>query len=653
MPDTTASSEVIPADITAQHDDSPLPAYVHVRPDGVYIAVSPPPAQDILQLFVDRLFSHDAYFKGLDYACLMDLLYGTKPVVSKNNLTNEVRLASEIVSFAPMRKGLYRGVKVIRNGERAEYVFEPVYTEVTIEEPVYAPPGEDGIAPIVEFTKKIEAHPTKLEFDEFVAEIWCKGVRFGIDAEAVRAAIRSGAATRMDIAFQREPTDSHDAQIFEEKNNLRQDRSPLILSSGRAILSTAKNFFPQVIKNDPLLRKIPRALGDPGYRVTGAIIEPRIPKDIDLHKLAGLGTRIEHSAQGDLIVSDMDGFLYFDDESKKISVAATVENKSGISAKSTGDIQLDVDEFVEHGEVQEGRIVKGRNMTFHSAVYGTVISTGGDIHIESNLSGGQAKNLSGNITVHDRAYNSTLEAWDGNITIKFAENCSILGKFVSIERAVNCEIVAETLQLDMAEGCAIAGKNICITSTQARKDRETIITVLLPDCTGLESQIIAIKDETIKIEAILQANSGEMETARSNPKLAKLIELSDKIRNGLIQLTPQQQTEWQKVFAQLQPAIKDTLLSMEKHNALVNEMADLSQQIKASYGEQHCVLKEVLGDTVAQTLISHMDITMFRNLPKQELKTQLMHIGAPKKLIFSGEQGHLEWQSHAPELPGN
>lgn len=649
MPDTSASPENIPADITSQPGEDALPAYVRVRPGGVYIAVSPPPAQDILQLFVDRLFTHNAYFRGLDYACFQDLLYGAKPVTVKHGQTPEVRLASEIVTFAPMRKNLYRGVKIIRNGERAEYMFEPVYTEVTFEEPVYGTPGEDGVAEIVEFTKKIEARPTKLEFDEFVAEMWCKGVRFGIDADAVRAAIQSGATTRTEIAFQREPTESKDAQIIEEKSNLRQDRSPLILSSGKAILSTAKNFFPQVTRNEPLLRKLPRALGDPGYRVTGAVIEPRLPKDLDLQRLSGHGTRVEHSAQGDLLVADMDGFLNFDEESNRVSVTTTIENRGGISAKSTGDIKLGVDEFVEHGEVQEGRIVQGKHMTFRSAVYGTVQSTGGNIRIDNNLSSGRAKSTDGDITVLGRAYNATLEAWDGNITLKVAENCSISGKSVTIERAVNCEIVAETLQLDSAEGCAIAGMNIQIASTQARRDRETVITVLLPDTSGLESQIAAANDEIIKITAVLQSTAGAMEAVRADPKQAKLITLGDKIRNGLVQLTPQQQTEWQKLFAQLPQAVKDSLQLMEKHKALINEIADLSSQIQASYAEQRCNIQEVLGDTVVQTLSTHLGINAFRNLPRQEFKARLQQIGSPRKLIFSGWQGSLEWQHQAPE----
>ncbi|MFZ1810802.1 MAG: hypothetical protein WAU04_06435, partial [Candidatus Nitrotoga sp.] len=212
---------------------SMLPTYVQVRENGVFILVSPPPAQDILRLFVDRLFKNDAYFKDLDYALFLDLLYGTKPVTAKNGLPTEVRLASEIAIFAPHRKNLYRIAKITPRGF-AQYLFEPVFTEVTFETPVLGTSGDGGISSIVEVTQKTDSRQTKLDFDEFVAAMWCRGVTFGIDADAVRTVIQSGVATLIEIAYQREPTDSRDAQIVEEKSDLRQDRSPLINANGKA-----------------------------------------------------------------------------------------------------------------------------------------------------------------------------------------------------------------------------------------------------------------------------------------------------------------------------------------------------------------------------------------------------------------------------------
>lgn len=623
-----------------------LPTYVQVRGNGVFILVSPPPAQDILRLFVDRLFRNDAYFKDLDYALFLDLLYGTKPVTAKNGLPAEIRLASEIATFAPHRKSLYRKAKITSEGF-AQYLFEPVFTEVTFETPVLGTSGDCCISSIVEVPQKTDLRQTKLDFDEFVAAMWCHGVTFGIDANAVRKVIQSGVATLIEIAHQREPTDSRDAQLVEEKSDLRQDRSPLINADGKASLNAAKNYFPQVTKNIPLLRKIPCTFGDPGYSVTGATIEPRVPKDIDLRAMSGHGTRLEPSAQGDIIVADMDGFLRFDERSKKVEVTVTIENRSGISTKSTGDIKLGVDNFVEHGEVQEGRIVTGKHMTFRSAVYGTVHSSDGNICIDDNLSGGNAKSNGGNISIHGRAINASIEAWDGNITVNYAESCIIFGKSASIKRAVNCDIVVETLQVGEVEGCAIVGNMIDLSSTLARKDRETIVSVLLPDHSTLDSQIIAAKENIIKIDAVLQRNAVEMAAARADPKLSKFIELGDKIREGKIELTTQQHSEWQKIFARFPPAVKDSLALMGKRKSLLDTITDLSRQIKTSLSKLYCNINEVLGETAVQTMRSHLDLRGFQNLSRSELKISLQNMGAPNKKIFSGCQGQLKWHYKA------
>jgi hypothetical protein len=105
-----------------------LPAYVFVRPNGVFINLSPPPAQDILQLFIDRLFSNESRFAGLDYARFLHLLYGdaSKPL---SGSATKVRVASSIMRFPPERMELYKGIKIMDNGERAEYMFEPAFIE--------------------------------------------------------------------------------------------------------------------------------------------------------------------------------------------------------------------------------------------------------------------------------------------------------------------------------------------------------------------------------------------------------------------------------------------------------------------------------------------------------------------------------------------
>jgi hypothetical protein len=631
-----------------------LPAYVLLRPDGVFIKISPPPAQDILQLFVDRLFLNECRFSGLDYAAFIKLLYHSDSIEQLDNDSAEVRIANSIVRFPKHRLALYRGLKTADSGDSAEYMFEPVFVEVVKEEPIYGEPDENGIMPIIDHRKSVQMHPTKLDFDEFVAGLWLNGVRFGLNADVVNEALKNKAYARITIARQLEPTPSKDAEIVEESDTLRQDNAPMILANGKADLRRARNRFPQVVKNVPLLRKVPRQLGKPGYCVTGVVIEPRIPLDIDLSKLAGEGTRIDQSPKGELLVADLDGFVVLDEQTSEIFVTTKIENKSGISAKSTGDILLSVDHYTEHGEVQEGRIVEGKHMTFLSDVHGIIKSQDGSIELEKNISGGSAQSVGGNITIKGKAINATLEAWDGNISIEFAESSIITGKFVSIERAVNCEIIAEELQLGIAEGCAIAGKNIQITTSASRKNRETIISMLLPDLESYDRQIAQEKAQLLKVEQAIQARTREITATQSDPGFAKYLAIAEKVRTGVIKFSPEQQTGWQKLVNQYAPLFRGSEGLIKKRQALDEAIQQLTQErIASAKAEDYCKIAEIHGETLVRKLTSNLGVDAFRGMPQPELRAKLNELGTAEERILSGHKGSLDWHYKTPGNPAS
>ena len=98
------------------------------------------------------------------------------------------RLATDIRAFDPARKPFYRAVQVVkdRSGNDAEvsYKFEQgLVREFEIDETVM---DESGQA----LTKKAKRkEDIVLNPDEFVADMWDKGVRFGLDIDAIREAI--------------------------------------------------------------------------------------------------------------------------------------------------------------------------------------------------------------------------------------------------------------------------------------------------------------------------------------------------------------------------------------------------------------------------------------------------------------------------------
>lgn len=628
-----------------------LPAYVTTRADGVYISLTPPPTQEVLQLFVDRLFASEARFVGLDYALLARLLYDDNPLAGIGSSKKEVRIAANIVRFPPERTDLYKGVKISRMGDEAEYMFAPAFIETVTEEPVYGEPGEDGSKPVIDHIRNVERRTAKLDFDEFVASMWLKGVRFGIDTEAVQAAIRKGEAARLIIARQRPPSDSRDAEVVEESDSLRPDNAPLILPNGKADLRKARNRFPQVTKDTPLLRKIPRALGNPGYTVTGSPIEPRAPLDINMNRLSGPGTRIDLTPKGEVLVADMDGFIIIEEDIGRITVSAKIENKGGISAKSTGDIVLGVDEFTEHGEVQEGRIVEGKHMTFLSDVFGSILSKDGNILIKRNLSGGRAQSIGGSVTITGRTINATVIAWEGDINIEFAEGCLIMGKNVTVKHAVNCELVAETLQLGTAEGCGIAGKALQIASTDMRKHRETVISVLLPDIAEYNRQIAQARTELKKVEDTIQARNKEISATQRDPGFARYLAMDEKVRSGQIKFTPEQQAGWQKIVNQFAPLMRGTEGLVKKRKELDDEIRQLTDARDHCDVSESCKIDAVHGDTLVRKQLSNLGMSFFKEQPEAGLRISLHQMGTAEERIFSGSKGTLDWRFTPPATP--
>src|SRR5512135_2986548 len=375
-----------------------LPGYLLRQQDGLYVDLSLFPVGGGFAEYIDRLFSAGQRFRNLDYSLFAGLLYDFDAILDAHGIGSKVKLAGDIVDFPPKRKALYKAVKVDGAATHAEYFFEPPTIEIVSEVPVYGEPGEDGVAPITGSTHKIEMQPTKLDLDEFIADMWLKGVRYGIEVEKVARAISSGETVRMDVAFMRASTSGRDAEVEEATSVLHRDNSPKILPNGQADLRKFQNRFPQIANGMRLLKKKKRVLGKPGYKVSGMLIEPPLPKDFDLLALAGEGTQVVNEGVNEFIVATRDGFLSLDVESNYIAVTEKIENKSGVSVKTTGDLDLAGNEFIEHGEVQEGRVVEGKNMTFRSDVYGKILSHGGLILLERNLSGGSAASLGGDVT---------------------------------------------------------------------------------------------------------------------------------------------------------------------------------------------------------------------------------------------------------------
>jgi hypothetical protein len=637
-----------------------LPNYLLRRQGTIVVDLSLFPVGGGFETYLDQLFSGGSRFKGLDYRVMMGLLHDYDAILDAHGIGTKVKLADDVVDFLPNRRALYRNVKIDSAYTRAEYFFEPLEIETVVESPVYGPEGPDGVRPIVGSERKSEMRPTKLDLDEFIADMWLKGVRFGIDVEKLASVISKGEMGRMTIASQLDPTEGSDAEIEEASEVLRRDNSPKILANGKADLRKFQNRFPQIDMGARLLKKKPRVLGKPGFKVNGAIMEPEVPEDLDISPLAGSGTRVEKQDGDEYIVATRDGFLSLDTETNHISVTEKIENKGGISVKTTGDLLLTGNEFIEHGEVQEGRVVEGKNMTFLSAVYGDVVSDGGLILLESNLSNGSAKSEGGEITANGRTFNSVIEAWNGSVKVKYAESCLIIGKTVQIERAVNCEILAETVQIDEAEGCGIAAVAVKIKSSGECRGKQNLISMVVPSLSILDAQIEQVDKAIADCEKIIQTKELGIAEVKADAEFAKYLTLAANIKQGVVKLTLAHQENWQRMVARFaRPSGMLERLNAEKQDQL-NRIKTLRQgqesMLKArekSGGGVRCEIGEVSGDTYVRTLVANDGIPEFRRLKTVELRTKFREPGPAQARVFSDDRGSLDWCYTVPDMAGH
>lgn len=643
--------------MSQESETANLPAYLLKQGDGIFVDLSRFPVGGGFEEFIDKFFAEGMRFKHVDYRLLTGLLYDYDSILDAHGINAKVKLAEDVVVFAPLRKPLYKNVKVDSAGGFAEYFFEPVEVSVIVEEPVYGEPGDDGVAPIVGKTRKEGVRPAKLDMDEFIADMWLKGVRFGIDIETVSGVMSRRETVRMHVAVQLDATEGSDAEIVEASEALRRDDSPKLLANGKADLRKFQNRFPQIAMGEKLLRKNPRVLGKPGCKVTGVLIEPEVPKDLDIFPLAGAGTKVEKQDGIEYIVATREGFLSLDVESNHIAVTEKIENKGGISIKTTGDLSLSGNEFIEHGEVQEGRVVEGKNMTFHSDVYGDLVSQGGFILLESTLSKGSAKSIGGDVTSNGRVLNSAIEAWDGKVSLNYAEGCTIFGESVVIDRAINCEIIADDVQIEIAEGCAIAGKNVRIASSNAYRGKDSAVSVLVPDLTATDAQIEAVNQSVIGCKKVIAAKDQGLGLIKSDAEVARYLSLATSVEQGVVKLNAAQQDNWYQMtakFAKVNSAIAK--LNAEKQEQL-KKMKDFRQELTyllATRGKQgvgaQCVIDDVEGDTWVRVRNSHNGIAAFKKMTAVEIKTKLREQGSLEERIFFDDEGQVDWHYHLPEI---
>lgn len=599
------------------------------RPDGVY--ADPSVLGATFAAAIDSVFANNNFFVGLDYAVLLKAIYGYGPDLPRTASGEMmIRFADDVLPFDPQRRQLYKAVKMTDG--RAEYQFEPV---------VMTDPDDPDGAGI----------PARLEVDEFIADMWSKGIRFGIDVAALRAALGAGKMERVVVAARLDAVPGVDAHIVEVSSDLHRSDAPRQLANGKLDLMAFQNRFPQIKQGVRLLQKIARKDGVNGFQLSGIPIEPPMPKDVDLGPMAGPGTVIENCADGEFLLSTQAGFLNVDSKTHQLSVDDKIVSRDGVSARTTGNLQLTGD-YEEFGEVQEKRMIEGESVTIHADVFGNIVSRGGTILLNQNMVGGSAHNARGDILVKGVVSGSVLQTSVGAVVLNRAESCVISGTRVTIEHAANCEIMADEVLIKNAEGCAIAARKIVIQSAGPRKQTEMQLFVLEPDSARIDEAIVVMTHKAGEFSQAVAARKAEMEALTTRPDVRKYVMLASKIRKNELTLTAEQVPQFQKMATSVGPVLKaiakvslDVKAAEIEQQAALALVTQLEQQRSEFAGQSEVKVEALSGDTVLLSMKFNPDGGTLYDLPSKEIKARLRSNYEAGEILVAADSGKIEWRS--------
>ncbi|HEX8957129.1 MAG TPA: flagellar assembly protein A, partial [Burkholderiaceae bacterium] len=539
----------------------------------------------------------------------------------------------------PHERRMYYGAPLLTEDETAAtYVFRPI-------------PGseayEDGPKPAQGW--KIPAQP-QLNADEFVAAMWRHNVRYGFDIPLIKRQLRTPENEEVEFAHMLLPVPGRDARAQELVDTLHRSNAPKILPDGRVDLLQFQNRFPHVDKNTRLIKKIPPVAGKPGRDLSGAELVPEPPQDIDLRAMAGLGTRIDNTVEGEILVADISGFVQVDPTSRIVTISEKIVNKEGVSLRTTGNLVLPGDHYEEHGVVQEKASVEGKHMTYMADVFGDIVSRGGNVLIRRNLVGGSVRDPGGTIVIDGKASRAVLEAPEGEVRLHYAENCRIAAARVHVTQAVHCEILAREISIESAEACAIVGQKIELVHATTRHDIETTITLLVPDVRALAKRLEEARIQQSLWEDVIRAKRAELEQITEQPEMKSYLVLNAKVKAKAVNMTAEQSQNWDRVQTRIAPQLRrirhlneDLQGASSMHADCARQVEHAEQLLAEASGEVSCQIADITGETVIRAMNLAPEQGRLETLGARDLRKRFSGAGGDSQVLLHDSEGEFFW----------
>ena len=612
-----------------------LPRFLVRNDSGLYVDLEQFRDSSEFRQLIERLMAAGYLFRGIDYPAFSSLRFDyplpavTEAVARCRQEGRDPRVywAGALERFDPVRAALYR--KVTFEDGCAYYLFEPLCLE----------PEDDG-----------GAVQTRLDPDEFIVQMWLKGLRAGLDLDTIRDCIEHERYGRTLIARTVMPEPGTDATVVELWKGLRRDDRPRVLPDGRADLTQFSNRFPQVKGGVRLLRKLAPVPGKPGRDLRGDLLAASLPTDFEMADLAGPGTRIEREDGEQYLTAAIDGFLDIDAATNQVAITEAIVHRQGVSVRTTGDLALMGEHFEEFGEVQERRTIEGRSITVHADVYGHVVSSGGVVRLERNLSGGSAVNRDGPIEIDGLVVNAWVHAPRGDVRLKRAEGAVISARRVVIEQAIACDIYAEEVEIADAQACVVGGSSVHLGQAGSRRSAPTTVDVVLPRTLSIRKRLSALRDEGDRLGTEIDRAEERRKEIAGEPDLARYLKVATQLRSAGVTLNPDQKIAFEALGRRLAPQLKDCralsahIESARTRQRKCREASALAEaELAQACANTRCAIDRVGAGVVIRAVDDTDDDKPIGALQASELKAWLRGAIARGRALPHAEGQPFRW----------
>ena len=317
---------------------------------------------------------------------------------------------------------------------------------------------------------------------------------------------------------------------------------------------------------------------------------------------------------------------------------------------TTDNLPPSISEIIEHDEVPEGRVIQGHDMTFHGAVYGELVSSGGNVGFENTLGWGKVINPMGRVHSRKRAFHATVQAPGGVIDLATAESCLIIGREVTVREAIKCQIFAHTLHIGTAAGCMIAGRNVHIRHARDHKSEPNMITMVVPDMPDLTEVLAPLNAEIAELSPRVDALTARINAFKADAVLTQYLAIRAKVRVGMLELSGDKAEGYKQMSERLEDTAKALESAVAERRPLAEALAtatrqvnDMRQEQAARLGDCRCKIDTVGGETIVRQLLEAHDDPDLSLIPLPMIPKILFRNDASLKFLYAVHQGKVDW----------